>query len=170
MVCLFLYKLKRTVKTFDIFLILSFFGKWNYHCRATQCANHESLLSHIVDKNFVKVTLLLKIIPNRWFHEIFSWWERISRFSTLLATKLALQIVSTIWIFLLSIWQQKQYVFWSLKKGLIKSFLSKVKYILKSGNEVTEMQFSLTLFHSLYPSSFGALKWRYENGTFLLQI
>ena len=34
-------------------------------------------------KNFVKVTVLLNKLLKSWFDEIFFWWERISRFSTL---------------------------------------------------------------------------------------
>jgi len=41
--------------------------------------NHLQLFS----KTFVKVTVLLKKLLNRWFDEILFWLERMSRFSTL---------------------------------------------------------------------------------------
>ena len=64
------------------FFNLKFFGKWNYYCRATQCANYERLLSHI-DKNFVKATLVQKILLKRWFHEyIFSVRKNFTFFHT----------------------------------------------------------------------------------------
>ena len=48
----------------------------------TQCGNCRYSLSHFFGKNFVKATVLLKKLLNRWFDEIF-FSERISRFSTL---------------------------------------------------------------------------------------
>ena len=37
----------------------------------TQCGNYRNLLSHFFDKNFVKLTILLKKLLKSWFHEIF---------------------------------------------------------------------------------------------------
>ena len=41
----------------------------------TQCGNYGNLLSHFFDKNFVKVTFLLKKILKSWFDEIFYGWQ-----------------------------------------------------------------------------------------------
>ena len=41
------------------------------------------ILSRIFGKNFVKVTVLLNKLLKSWFDEIFLWWERFPRFSTL---------------------------------------------------------------------------------------
>ena len=41
----------------------------------TQCGNYEILLSRFFDKNFVKVTFLLKKVLNSWFDEIFYEWQ-----------------------------------------------------------------------------------------------
>jgi len=46
-----------------------------------QCGNYKNSLSRIFGKNFVKVTVLLKKLLNKWFDEIFFRWERISHFS-----------------------------------------------------------------------------------------
>ena len=48
-----------------------------------QCGNCGNSLSHFSDKNFVKVTFLVKKLLKSWFHEIFFRWERISVISTL---------------------------------------------------------------------------------------
>ena len=49
----------------------------------SQCGNYGNSLSRIFRKNFVKVTVLLNRLLKSWFDEIFLWWERISRSSTL---------------------------------------------------------------------------------------
>ena len=46
----------------------------------TQCENYGNLPSHLFDKNFVKVTLLLKKILKTWFDENFSWMASDSKF------------------------------------------------------------------------------------------
>ena len=51
----------------------------------TECGNYGNSLSRIFGKNFVKATVLLNMLLKSWFDEIFFWWERISRFSTLCA-------------------------------------------------------------------------------------
>ena len=40
-----------------------------------QCGNYGNLLSRFFDKNFVKVTFLLKKILKSWFDEIFFWGD-----------------------------------------------------------------------------------------------
>ena len=42
---------------------------------SAQCGNYGNLLSHFFDKNFVKVTFLLKKILKSWFDEIFYGWQ-----------------------------------------------------------------------------------------------
>ena len=59
---------------------------------AAQCGNYGNSLSRIFVKNFVKVTVLLSKLLKSWFDEIFLWWERISRFSTLCATQILREI------------------------------------------------------------------------------
>ena len=49
--------------------------------------NYGNSLSRIFGKNFVKVTVLLNKLLKSWLDEIFLWWERISRFSTLCCGK-----------------------------------------------------------------------------------
>ena len=48
-----------------------------------QCGNYGNSLSHIFGKNFVKVTVLLNKLLNKWFDEIFFQWELISVISTM---------------------------------------------------------------------------------------
>ena len=43
--------------------------KWRQ--RNTRCGIYRNLLSHFLDKNFVKSTYLPKKVLNSWFHEIF---------------------------------------------------------------------------------------------------
>ena len=60
---------------------------WRNFCEKivawAQCGNYGNSLSRIFGKNFVKVTVLLNKLVKSWFDEIFFWWERIFRFSTL---------------------------------------------------------------------------------------
>ena len=56
---------------------------YNFHTVShAQCGNYANSLSRIFGENFVKITVLLNKLLNSWFDEIFLWWERISRFST----------------------------------------------------------------------------------------
>ena len=52
-------------------------------CLITKCGNYGNSFSRIFAKNYVKITVLLNKLLKSWFDEIFCWWERISRFSTL---------------------------------------------------------------------------------------
>ena len=60
----------------------SFFSFYVKSIQASQCGNCGNTLSYLLDKNFVKLTFLLKKLLKSWFHDFFSLRENFSFFHT----------------------------------------------------------------------------------------
>ena len=64
---------------------------------ATQCGIYKNLLSRFFGKNFVKVTVLLKKLLNKWFDEIFFQWVNFRDFQSVGTTWKLRKTVTLLW-------------------------------------------------------------------------